>query len=177
MIATIFCTRYSWYLGMCKKRWWYICHELICSEIRCSSNFNCDRKVNDMGPSLRDYDNYRVTIYIRLQMTTNPHGRPFYFAGLVYWESGDFTWYKNYEALPMCFYTLINSLWPSNATWRDIHLSTLALVKACCLTKQSHYLNKCWLNHQLGYVAFTWRYLHRKSSIYLCYIRALHLLI
>ena len=39
----------------------------------------------------------------------------------------------------------INSLWPSDAIWRQRSGSTLAQVMACCLTAPSHYLNQCWL--------------------------------
>ena len=38
-----------------------------------------------------------------------------------------------------------NSLWPSEATWRQISGSTLAQVMACCLMAPSHYLSQCWL--------------------------------
>ena len=39
----------------------------------------------------------------------------------------------------------INSLWPSDAIWRQRSGSTLAQVMACCLTAPSHYLNQCLL--------------------------------
>ena len=39
----------------------------------------------------------------------------------------------------------VNSLRPSDATWRHSSGSTLAQVMACCLTAPSHYLNQCWL--------------------------------
>ena len=39
----------------------------------------------------------------------------------------------------------VNSLWPSDAIWRQRSGSTLAQVMACCLTAPSHYLNQCWL--------------------------------
>ena len=39
----------------------------------------------------------------------------------------------------------VNSLWPSDAIWRQGSGSTLAQVMACCLTAPSHYLNQCWL--------------------------------
>ena len=42
-------------------------------------------------------------------------------------------------------YISINSLGPSDTTWRQISGSTLAQVMACCLTAPSHYLNKYWL--------------------------------
>ena len=38
----------------------------------------------------------------------------------------------------------VNSLWPSAATWWHRYVSTLAQVRACCLTAPNHYLNKCW---------------------------------
>ena len=38
-----------------------------------------------------------------------------------------------------------NSLWPSDAIWRQRSGSTLAQVMACCLIAPSHYLNQCWL--------------------------------
>ena len=39
----------------------------------------------------------------------------------------------------------INSLWPSDAIWRQGSRSTLVQVMACCLTAPRHYLNQCWL--------------------------------
>ena len=42
-------------------------------------------------------------------------------------------------------WTLINSLEPSNAIWRQRSGSPLAQVMACCLTAPSHFLNQCWL--------------------------------
>ena len=39
----------------------------------------------------------------------------------------------------------LNSLWPSDAIWRQGSRSTLVQVMACCLTAPSHYLNQCWL--------------------------------
>ena len=50
----------------------------------------------------------------------------------------------------------VNSLWPSDAIWRQRSGSTLAQVMACCLTAPSHYLNQCclitsevqWHSHQ-----------------------------
>ena len=39
----------------------------------------------------------------------------------------------------------LNSLWPSDTTWRHGSGSTLAQVMACCLTTPIHYLNQCWL--------------------------------
>ena len=39
----------------------------------------------------------------------------------------------------------VNSLWPSDAIWRQRSGSTLAHVMACCLTAPSHFLNQCWL--------------------------------
>ena len=39
----------------------------------------------------------------------------------------------------------VNSLWPSDAIWRQRSWSTLVQVMACCLTAPSHYLNQCWL--------------------------------
>ena len=41
--------------------------------------------------------------------------------------------------------TLINSLWPSDAIWRQRSGSTLAKAMACCLTAPSYYLNQSWL--------------------------------
>ena len=40
---------------------------------------------------------------------------------------------------------IINSLWPSDAMWRQRSGSTLAQVMACCLSAPNHYLNQCWL--------------------------------
>ena len=42
-------------------------------------------------------------------------------------------------------WTFVNSLWPSDAMWRQRTGSTLAQVTACCLTAPSHYLIQCWL--------------------------------
>ena len=39
----------------------------------------------------------------------------------------------------------INSLWPSDAVWRQRSGSTFAQVMACCLTAPSHYLYQWWL--------------------------------
>ena len=39
----------------------------------------------------------------------------------------------------------VNSLWPSDAIWRQSSGSTLAQVMACCLMAPSHYLNRHWL--------------------------------
>ena len=39
----------------------------------------------------------------------------------------------------------VNSLWPSDAIWRQRSGTTLAQVMDCCLTAASHYLNQCWL--------------------------------
>ena len=41
--------------------------------------------------------------------------------------------------------SLIKSLWPSDAIWRQRSRSTLAQVMACCLTAPRHYLNQCLL--------------------------------
>ena len=40
---------------------------------------------------------------------------------------------------------LLNSLWPSDAIWRQGSGSTLAQVMAWCLTAPSHYMNQCLL--------------------------------
>ena len=42
-------------------------------------------------------------------------------------------------------YWWVNSLWPSDAIWRQGSWSTMAEVMACCLTAPSNYLNQCWL--------------------------------
>ena len=39
----------------------------------------------------------------------------------------------------------INSLWPSDAIWRQGSRSTSVQIMACCLTAPSHYPNQCWL--------------------------------
>ena len=39
----------------------------------------------------------------------------------------------------------VNSLWPSDAIWRQRSGSRLAQVMACCLTAPSHHPNQCWL--------------------------------
>ena len=38
----------------------------------------------------------------------------------------------------------VNSLWPSDAIWRQRNGSTLNQVMACCLMAPSHYLNQYW---------------------------------
>ena len=49
------------------------------------------------------------------------------------------------DSLWPCDTMVNNSLWPSDAIWRQRSGSTLAQVMACCLTAPSHYLNQCWL--------------------------------
>ena len=39
----------------------------------------------------------------------------------------------------------LNGLWPSYVIWQHNTVSTLAQVRACCLTAPSHYPNQCWL--------------------------------
>ena len=46
---------------------------------------------------------------------------------------------------PATWLMCINSLWPSDAIWRQRSGSTLAQVMACCLMAPSHYLNQFWL--------------------------------
>ena len=47
---------------------------------------------------------------------------------------------------PFCSGLIVfNSLWPSDAIWRQRSGSTLAQVMACCLRAPSHYLNQYWL--------------------------------
>ena len=41
--------------------------------------------------------------------------------------------------------SFLNSLWPSDAIWRQRSGSTFAQVMACYLMAPSHYLNQCWL--------------------------------
>ena len=45
----------------------------------------------------------------------------------------------------LCMRECLNSLWPSDAIWRQRSGSTLAQVMACCLLAPSHYLNQRWL--------------------------------
>ena len=45
-----------------------------------------------------------------------------------------------------------NSLWLSNAKWRQISWATLIQVMACCLTAPSHYLNQCWHQDTLAFI-------------------------
>ena len=51
----------------------------------------------------------------------------------------------------------VNSLWPSDAIWRQWSRLTLVQVMACCLTAPSHYLNQCWL---IITVTFIWGQFH-----------------
>ena len=52
---------------------------------------------------------------------------------------------KHMAANQLTHNSVINSLWPSDAIWRQWSRSTLMQVMACCLTAPSHYLNQCWL--------------------------------
>ena len=54
----------------------------------------------------------------------------------------------------------VNSLWPSDAIWRQRSESTLAQVLACCLTAPSHYLEPMLTYHQWGSKTFTWKKFH-----------------
>ena len=49
-----------------------------------------------------------------------------------------------YNTSPLCL-RVFDSLWPSDAIWRQRSGSQLAQVMACCLTAPSHYLNQVWL--------------------------------
>ena len=49
------------------------------------------------------------------------------------WEMHLLLWYRKYTIYHIK-YTLFNSLWPSDAMWRQRSGSTLAQVMACCLT-------------------------------------------
>ena len=53
-----------------------------------------------------------------------------------------FTYHSSY----LLHFRRFDSLWPSDATWRQRSRSTLAQLMACCLTAPIHYLNQCWLN-------------------------------
>ena len=57
--------------------------------------------------------------------------------GLLYWYP--ITLFKSLKL------TLVNPLWLSDTIWQHRFASTLARIKACCLTAPSHYLNQCWL--------------------------------
>ena len=73
---------------------------------------------------------------------------------LLYIWRNDITWTANcvYIYIYICIdgslkqvsAQRINSLWPSNATWRHRTGSTLFQVMDCCLTPR-HYLNQRWL--------------------------------
>ena len=55
-------------------------------------------------------------------------------------------WHATLYSTQSCAVVIsINSLWPSDAIWRQRSRSTLAQVMACWLTAPSHYLNQCWL--------------------------------
>ena len=62
---------------------------------------------------------------------------------------GSFIMYLKVHINATCIYVTqpqwVNSLWPSDAIWRQRSGSTLAQVMACCLSAASHYLNQCWL--------------------------------
>ena len=46
----------------------------------------------------------------------------------------------------LCWASLyVNSLWRSDTIWWQKSGSTLAQVRACCLTAPSHYLKQCWV--------------------------------
>ena len=44
----------------------------------------------------------------------------------------------------LCRPQCVNSLWPSDAIWRQRSWSSLVQVMTCCLTAPSHYLNQYW---------------------------------
>ena len=50
------------------------------------------------------------------------------------------------------YFSILNSLWPSDATSWHRSGSTWAQVMACCLMATSHYLNQCWLTIFTGSV-------------------------
>ena len=56
----------------------------------------------------------------------------------------------------------LNSLWPSDAIWRQRSGSTLAQVMACCLTAASHYLNQMLTDHQWSPVTFILGQFHKR---------------
>ena len=64
------------------------------------------------------------------------------------WRPGQSSWRAFRLSHSACYNDMIihiNSLWPSDAIWRQGSWSTLLHVRVCCLTAPSHYLNKCWL--------------------------------
>ena len=69
----------------------------------------------------------------------------------VLWHSADDNCTGNVQDIYPCLRAAsprgcwVNSLWPSDAIWRQRSGSTLAQVMAWCLTAPSHYLNQCWL--------------------------------
>ena len=68
---------------------------------------------------------------------------PYHMARISLVTDFDKNWNKCWLSTPHIY--LVNSLWPSDAIWRQGFRSTLVQVMACCLTAPSHYLNQCWL--------------------------------
>ena len=69
-----------------------------------------------------------------------PHSSPMSWALVV-----SFVGSKN-RGVSLHLVRSVNSLWPSDAIWRQGSRSTLAQVMACCcLMAPSHYLNQYWL--------------------------------
>ena len=67
---------------------------------------------------------------------------------------------KLYSTYLACF--MLNSLWPSDAIWRQRSGSTLAQAMACCLTAPSHYLNQMLTDHQWSPMTFIFGQFHKK---------------
>ena len=66
----------------------------------------------------------------------------------IQWYELEITFFKLLQFLSgenVHLYKTLNSLWPSDAIWRQASRSTLVQVMACCLMAPSHYLNQCWL--------------------------------
>ena len=62
----------------------------------------------------------------------------------IYYSS--YTWHIEAETCHNFNGGFVNSLWPSDAIWRQGSRSTLVQVMASCLTAPSHhYMNQCWL--------------------------------
>ena len=104
---------------------------------------------------------------------TSWHGNSFHIIGPLWWES-TFPPYTLVTCVSpqkskwcrkqfhgMTFHT-VDNITHSAAIWRHKSGSTLAQVMACFLVAPSHYLNQCWLIHQLSPVTFIWWQFHRR---------------
>ena len=63
----------------------------------------------------------------------------------LWWISTIFHIKNQILTLLQTHFSMVNSVWPSDAIWPKRSGSTMVWVLACCLTAPSHYPNHCWL--------------------------------